>query len=1658
MRTRKTRPGLKRLMAIALVIAMLLTVMPASVSAKPGPKTGGSPSSPFAWLFQSLYSKPAAEPAPEAPAAEPEAPTEEPVEEPEPEEPAEEPAPEPEAPAEEPAPEAPAAEPAAFAAELNVDDLTVSIEAEAGAFPEGTAVTAEKADLAGVQKAVDDAEDVSGQVLYAVDITFTNDGQELQPAEGKTVKVSFSAPELKAAEEAAVVHIDSETQEAEKVDTVEAEEADVAFEAEKFSVYAVIDPENGEMDEPRLKITFKMRGETEDTEIDSVYLKKTDAALYKTENDDGMVEKIVYDPGVIQENNMLFMGWTTERNYDAETAHKDIAGVRDEVVEMVNNGVAEGEEIVYYAMMLNCFRIFYEDEDGITVKTQEVLTDEVTGSARVDCSITPENPNQGLVGWKIDGAGDLYVNGDTINNITGDLTLKPEIRDGIWIRFDENDGGTGVGGASYTPPVFVENGAVNQSHRPEDPTRRGYEFDGWYTGAPAEDGQDPTGNVFQFSETLLEDTRLYAKWTAKEEASYIIIVWAQEVTNAWNAADEDKTYNYVETEIVEGVAPGTVITEDVIEPYRNLDNAYFGATDLANGSTAFHYRDFYVENGENGVSASGDTIVNIRYDRNVFKVEFRRENNANWSGAETTTVYSPVDEVSGSAAYGLVNGQFVELDAEYEKYIVWTTNRNGSLLSSFYLGELDSVAIKPNNSNTTVNTAQIDLTNAVPGEVYNRLSGSSTYTLGKETNSLSTIYKSSSDSTRIYAVIKTRNPHYEYNGEPYTGQLYRADTFSGTAFVGLYGQSFEQLGYEWPWPEGRWANIAFLDSFNSSLFGNSDLGPYHYSGSTIVSDHIRVPNTIITYTLADEPNTQLYFYGQDAEDETVYTLLGSSGYNLNDDQGFRITQRFFGEEPSGYAWTTSSAQPSTWKSAEYISGSTTDGVNADGITNEKRGSNTALHIKYDRIQHKIDFKYGGETVKTVDDIPYGRNISRYEDETPILDESDTIPAGYYFAGWFEDEEGRIPVDWDRLMPDANLVFYGVLAPQEYHVVVEPNGGDYPESRKHFWVPYEEVLTEAEFMITKTESGKNYTLVGWYTDPDRTNLWDFETRIVEQTASYMYDGPNDPRRLDFPEGKQDYAEDSFGNNIYANTVGVLTLYARWRDEAISDAGGVKVRYVFENSTGGTTVVPDQRSYSDQGMVIAGPSPLASSLPEDKVFRCWKVGNVEVYPSNTFYADSALAETGVEGFEPDDLVITVVAQLVDKESKTDTFVDWYSNVQDASGVALTASDFTCTKPANVDNDVAEFVEGRGWKYIKENLFINENYAIIPAATFTYPGYDFKGWAKKPDDTVDNLFLKWEPTRDGEGVYKAQDSNGDWVEVEYVGADELLNPETNDLDHLYAVWEKAGTFNVVYSSAPNDVYTLACKDYARGIDLVSGVTGVDENDQPVTILPGVHDGFLYAGYYTAAPVNGKWDVASAGTADGRTLAPQPNTTYYVKEVDASYLSGYCTYSYVGTANAYKNQCTSMVFLSSIDDLNYSGVGFVLNKDDQLTNKTSGVRKSIKFKPAGKDAVTINASSAFGHAGYLTYLDVGTILDFASLISESTDENDELAVTFSSANFQLYPYWVTLDGVPVVGTGSDVVIHVLEDGVVIKPANRANITDGVPANVMAVLEPAGN
>ena len=90
-----------------------------------------------------------------------------------------------------------------------------------------------------------EVEDVVGEgaeVIKAMDITFTKDGEKIEPE--KKVSVTFTSKEFKGLEDASVVHIDGDG-DASKVGCSNSG-TNVSFKASDFTVYAVVKRGAGE--------------------------------------------------------------------------------------------------------------------------------------------------------------------------------------------------------------------------------------------------------------------------------------------------------------------------------------------------------------------------------------------------------------------------------------------------------------------------------------------------------------------------------------------------------------------------------------------------------------------------------------------------------------------------------------------------------------------------------------------------------------------------------------------------------------------------------------------------------------------------------------------------------------------------------------------------------------------------------------------------------------------------------------------------------------------------------------------------------------------------------------------------------------------------------------------------------------------------------------------------------------------------------------------------------------------------------------------------------------------------------------------------------------------------------------------------------------------
>ena len=1640
MRFNKNRHGVKRLMAIALAIAMLLTILPTSAFAKPGPKSNGKANSVFNGLFQSFNAQPEAEPetpaaeepAPEEPAPEePEAPAEEPAPE-EPAAPAEEPAPEePAAPAEEPAPEEPAEEPApAIAEELKVDDLTVSIEAEEGAFPEGAVVSAEKVDLKDVQKAVDDAEGVSGKVLYAVDITFTLDGEELQPAEGKTVKVSFSAPELKdIAEDAAVVHIDSETNEAEKVETIEAEDADVAIEAEKFSVYAVLDEGESEdaQHEPRLKVIFHKK---DGTLIDTVYVKKSD-----TEED--FYAKILYNPDPGLEEGEQFFGWAEGPEfdpdddeqvlYDSSSTTYDIGSLRDHVATLLNSGVTECEPLNLYAAVFKTFSVNYLDDNNVSLGADvvKILPDQDSGVYEVNRNyVAPSDPAHPVhfEGWNVVSgseyitgytAGAVYPNGTELT-ISGDVVFSVYAPAGQWLVFHSN-------GGTYVAPDFVPGGENTVRPRPdEEMRRRGYTFEGWY------DNPECTGDPYEFGEPITEETHLYAKWDEETESTYVVLIWRQQAVG--------DGYDFAEAFVETGNTHSNI---DIVSESGSGDGRYVTVKNVAKVGgedyTGFHL-DHYTYKNSNGEEVTSTTlpsveitsnptaVLNIYYDRNIVTLTFQ----VSGSGYS----YTPTTDTTGTQ-YAYINGQYVQL-TRVARYVYTDGGEQKYYTDTYYYQQ-------SNNTNSTmygiVDGQVVQLTRRggvgnryyeYNGERYDGLrylrnnSYSNSYNLGFADGEMRAL-------TQVY--------EYTRNGETYTGTRYTRDYTTGwhtdAIYTGRYGSTLADNGYTWP------SNYWWYDAASGTGRTRTTV-----LDSFILSDGSS-SQTFYGETGSGTADLYLYKYVNGTYEEAHHVTVSNNA-------SFNISDKFDGYHAAEY-----STDNATWTAVGAKNATT--GYYGDPVTGF-----TNLYIRYDPDLYDIFFHNGmcydgddammtkidlsGPALDIVEDIPYGSQLPDYnttfkpdDDECAISEEADFV-----FEGWYLDEACTQPYTFTT-MPQG-LAVYAKWRQVQYRVFLHPQAwlanGDDDDSLS--WGDENKPIGEKQEMSFRISSGDKvdtptgvrnapYEMAGWFYDPDGAEPFNSEyTQLrdtnVPDSPAYIKTSA-DPDEIDYTN-----TIDKFGNvNAPKENTDVdrpwverkLDLYAVWR-KTLEGSGGIYVKY---DEGEGSNPPSDPLLYLDKVYAVAkegSDPPVAEPGELQKSFQYWivqkwngtefvDVEGSKVYPGDPFQVNADYAQQIGTGDDAE-YFMHLKAYYDYAETPEVTHIWWYAN--NGSGDAVYNND---VKKDDSDELVLDQAEFR----------MNAAVVIKPASTFTYTDHEFLGWARvdapsegeQPDvlDPEPKIWLKY--VKDAEGDYfvelaadgETELRNG--APVKYVAADEVT-----PYHDLVAVWGEAQGFTVKYyydsvegEKLDHEVFVpmsdCLTSDNTYQYDIIDGIEGR---------YPGMDASkYLYGGYQketqttSVDPETGD-DVISIlrtyCTESGYAMTPEVGATYDVKLVPISdnYLKPFMQYIQKGKDPKY---ATDVWLFSSIDNQWYKETGFII-KDDPDSPYQAAVKSKVTIKNnKGTVVSTVTRQSAFvgssttiNPAGYVTYI-----------LLPKVDGGDYPYP--SNTTFEITPYWVTYDNVTVEG-----------------------------------------
>lgn len=367
-----------------------------------------------------------------------------------------------------------------------------------GEMPEGAAVNACSVDVS-----------VDGiNIITAYDITiYDAEGQEFQPPEEKPLQVKIEDDAVrKALEENAeleVYHLEDAEAEPEQVQEVNLEAAAVEFQAESFSIYAVVTPEK------HFTHTYSFYDEDGTTLLSEQILSEGESL---TEPESPVKEHKVFD------------GW-----YTAQTG-----GSRFQKFGTAETELSKSIGTKLYARFTTVYYVYYKaSADGKVIYTQKYFSD---GASILWSSVpfTTSNVNQALIGWSVnpdanDPDQNLTIAGD-------DITLYPVVADAHWITY-ETDGG------SLIEPTYVLEG--NKTVSPDAPSKKGYQFAGWYS-------DEAYANQFVFGNELTENQTLYAKWQ-EAETDYKVIFWEERL--------EMDTYDYV-GQMTDKVTTGTGVSAE----------------------------------------------------------------------------------------------------------------------------------------------------------------------------------------------------------------------------------------------------------------------------------------------------------------------------------------------------------------------------------------------------------------------------------------------------------------------------------------------------------------------------------------------------------------------------------------------------------------------------------------------------------------------------------------------------------------------------------------------------------------------------------------------------------------------------------------------------------------------------------------------------------------------------------------------------------------------------------------------------------------------------------------------------------------------------------------------------------------------------------------
>ena len=654
--------------------------------------------------------------------------------------------------------------------------------------------------------------------------------------------------------------------------------------------------------------------------------------------------------------------------------------------------------------------VVFHDEDGNVI-------DSVASPAKA-IDYAPAVSGDKMLGWtQTQGSADVDFAVGADVTAAADVALYPVVDDGVYvIHFYENDGGDetpeGTGGASYTSAQYVEKGG--KAVKPDDPSRPGFEFTGWFADA---DCKVP----FDFSAPVADNAAVYAGWK-KVDVPFAVVVWMQKVTDDKNATDAQKTYDFGTSYVIDGAAWIKEFSFDQVNSMLrkvnlsklNIEGFHFNADKTDDKVTTNRY---------------GTAVLNVYYDRDLMTMKFGNK-------VTMTGLYGAKVTESGKGY------QWPEGLWEYR-------NDQGGYTGMSYLGEF--IFPTGNPSGNTMNFSPIDVRNAtkiaitfelqqldnsykpdasdVVGLVYDDWGGYRTFYFSEKYNGYAVsayskaadgelvpvevddsveLWSLRSDKMFIYYNLKSYELNYFLNGGSMEGSeketvkfttplagFDRAASRKGFTFAGWYADPDLTTKFDFAGSTMPAANLALYAKWE----------PIVYHVKAIVGDDVVIP---------DGQSVDFHVnYGKPVEG-TSFEAAARPGYELD-------------------GWYLSDAEGNP---ADPYQFGVALNEGTKGLVTEN--GEQVLYITPKWAENPDAFTVSYDVNGGAGEIADG-NFYLKDANAIITEEVPTAPAGYQFAGWAKTPDAAKAEFTARQLTDeiqGDLTLYAVYCPIQVGYTIE----------------------------------------------------------------------------------------------------------------------------------------------------------------------------------------------------------------------------------------------------------------------------------------------------------------------------------------------------------------------------------------------------------------------------------------------------------------------------------------------------------------------------------------------------------------------------------------------------------------------------------------------